>query len=105
MMTPAQVVQTSLTTKDDSLPQDYSDPKGQTTLLHVTPTFKPFTVQNFSSQYPYNIKQTSDENKEKDNLGDYWFIQYQILGTNIIKIEQQTVTRITDKILRAKGLN
>ena len=56
MMTPAQVVQTSLATKDDSLPQDYSDPKGQTTLLHVTPTFKPFTVHNFSSQYPYNIK-------------------------------------------------
>ena len=56
MTTPAQVVETSLTTKDDSLPQDYSDPKDQITLLHVTPTFKPFTVQNFSSQYPYNIK-------------------------------------------------
>ena len=51
MTTPTQVVETSLTTKDDSLPQDYSDPKDQTTLLRVTPIFKPFTVQNFSSQF------------------------------------------------------
>ena len=87
MTTPTQVVETSLTTKDDSLPQDYSDPKDQTTLLHVTPTFKPFTVQNFSSQFILTTKKTSDENKEKDNLGDYWLIQYQILGTNIIRIE------------------
>ena len=69
MTTPTQVVETSLTTKDDSLPQDYSDPKDQTTLLHVTPTFKPFTVQNFSSQFILTTKKTSDENKEKDNLG------------------------------------
>ena len=27
--------------------------------------------QNFSLQYQYNIKQTSDENKEKYQLGDY----------------------------------
>ena len=27
--------------------------------------------QNFSLQYPYNIKQKSDENKEKYKLGDY----------------------------------
>ena len=27
--------------------------------------------QNFSSQNQYNIKQTSDENKEKYQLGDY----------------------------------
>ena len=27
--------------------------------------------QNFSSQNQYNIKQTSDENKEKYKLGDY----------------------------------
>ena len=51
MMTPAQVVQTSLATKDDSLPQDYSDRKDQTTLLRVIPIFKPFTEQNFSSQF------------------------------------------------------
>ena len=34
----------------------------------------PFTTMsdqdNFSSQFHYNIKQTSDENKEKYQLGD-----------------------------------
>ena len=34
---------------------------------------------------PYNIKQTSDENKEKYQLGDYKLIQYQILQTNITR--------------------
>ena len=38
-----------------------------------------------------NIKQTSDENKEKCKLGDYQLIQYQILQTNIIRIVWQTV--------------
>ena len=41
--------------------------------------------QNFSLQYQYNIKQTSDEIKEKYQLGDYKLIQYQILQTNIIR--------------------
>ena len=40
--------------------------------------------QNFSSQYQYNIKQTSDKNKEKYQQGDYQLIQNQILRTNII---------------------
>ena len=31
--------------------------------------------QNFSLQYHYNIKQISDENKEKYQLGDYKLIQ------------------------------
>ena len=30
--------------------------------------------QNFSLQYQYNTRQTSDENKEKYQLGDYWLI-------------------------------
>ena len=34
---------------------------------------------NFSLQYQYNIKQISDENKEKYKLGDYKLIQSQIL--------------------------
>ena len=34
--------------------------------------------KNFSLQYQYNIKQTSDENREKYQLGDYKLIQYQI---------------------------
>ena len=39
--------------------------------------------ENFLNQspikYQYNIKQTSDENKEKYQLGDYKLFQYQIL--------------------------
>ena len=34
---------------------------------------------------PDNIKQTSDENKEKYKLGDYKLIQYQILQTKITR--------------------
>ena len=43
MMTSAQVVETSVTTTDNSPSQDYTHPDDQTTLLHVTPGFKPFT--------------------------------------------------------------
>ena len=39
--------------------------------------------QNFSLQNQCNIKQTSDENKEKYQLGDYKLIQYQIPGHEI----------------------
>ena len=39
--------------------------------------------QNFSLQNQYNIKQTSDNNKEKYQLGDYKLIQYQIPGREI----------------------
>ena len=41
--------------------------------------------QNFSLQYHYNIKQKSNENKEKYKLREYKMIQYQILQTNIIR--------------------
>ena len=44
MRTSAQVVETSVTTTDNSPSQDYAHPDDQTTLLHVTPGFKPFTV-------------------------------------------------------------
>ena len=60
--------------------------------------------QNFSLQYQYNIKQTSDENKEKYQLGDYKLIQYQILQTNITRTVWETVRRITNEILGVKGL-
>ena len=53
------VVETSVTTTDSRPSQDYTHPDDQTSLLHVTPGFKPFTVQSFSLQYQYNIKQTS----------------------------------------------
>ena len=44
MMTSAQVVETSVTTTDNSPSQDYNHPDDQTTLLHVIPGFKSFTV-------------------------------------------------------------
>ena len=51
--------------------------------VFITPVGEPFNShelprQNFSLQYQNNIKQTSDENKEKYQLGDYKLIQYQI---------------------------
>ena len=59
---------------------------------------------NFSLWYQYNIKQTSDENKEKYKLREYKLIQYQILQTNITRTVWQTVRRITNEILGVKGL-
>ena len=59
--------------------------------------------QNFLLQYQYNIKQTSDENKEKYQLGDYKIIQYQILQTNIQRTVWEIVRRITNEILGVKG--
>ncbi|PFX18188.1 hypothetical protein AWC38_SpisGene17451 [Stylophora pistillata] len=44
MMTSAQVVETSVTTTDNSPFQDYTHPDDQTTPSHVTPGFKPFTA-------------------------------------------------------------
>ena len=55
-------------------------------------------------QYQYNIKQTSDKNKEKYRLGDYKLIQYQILQINIIRTVWQTVRIINNEILGFKGL-
>ena len=60
--------------------------------------------QNFSLQHQYNIKQKSDENKEKYQVGDYRFIQYQILQIYKIWTVRKTVRRITDEILRVTGL-
>ena len=51
------------------------------------------------------MKQTSDENKEKYQLGDYKLIQYQILQTNITRTVWQTVRRVTNEILGVKELN
>ena len=49
MMISAQVVETSVTTTDNSPSQDYTHPDDQTTLLHVTPGFKPFTVRQLKA--------------------------------------------------------
>ena len=54
--------------------------------------------------YQYNIKQASNENKEKSQLGDYKLIQNQILQTNILRTVWQTVRRIASEIIGVKGL-
>ena len=56
------------------------------------------------SPYKINIRQTSDENKEKYQLGDYTLIQSQIIQTNITKTVWQIVRIITNEILGVKGL-
>ena len=71
-------------------------------LISLLVPFRP--RQNFSLQYQYNIKQTSDENKEKYQLRDNRLIQNQILQTNITRTVWQTVRRITNEILGVKGL-
>ena len=60
--------------------------------------------QNFFLQYQYNIKQKSDENIEKYQLGDYKLIQYQILQTDMTRTVWKTERRITNEILGFKGL-
>ena len=42
-------------------------------------------AKNFSNIFEYFSLYTSNENKEKYQLGDYKLIQYQILQTNIIR--------------------
>ena len=64
---------------------------------------KEWPRQNFSLQYQHRIKQTSEEKKEKSQLGDYKLIQYQILQIEIISILWQTVGRNTNEMLRVKG--
>ena len=49
--------------------------------------------------------QTSDENKEKYQSGDYWLIQDQILQSKIIRIVWQTIRRIAIKILGVNGVD
>ena len=58
---------------------------------------------NFSLQYQYNIKQISDENKEKYQFGDNQLIQHSILWTNIITVAWLTVKRIKNLIWELKG--
>ena len=61
-------------------------------------------LQTFSLKY--NIKQKSDENKEKFKLRDYYLMLYQILQTNFIRIVRQTENWITIiEILGVKRLN
>ena len=58
---------------------------------------------NFSLQYQYNIKQISDEKKEKYQFGDNQLIQPSILWTNIITVVWLTVRRIKNLVWELKG--
>ena len=49
------------------------------------------------------IKQKSDNKKEKHQFGDYWLIQNQILQTNTIPIVLLIVGKMSNKILIMKG--
>ena len=68
--------------------------------------FNPLTPMSDQERIsPYNINTiSSDENKEKYQLGDCKLIQYQILQFNITRTVWQTVRRITYEILGVKGL-
>ena len=65
MMTSAQVVETSVTTTDNSPSQDYTHPDDQTTLLHVTPAFKPFTVLLLSLLLKTKLSELLNEQNNK----------------------------------------
>ena len=70
--------------------------------MDLTFNYQEWQRQDFSLRYI--IKQTSDNNREKYQLGDYYYlIQYKILQTNI-RIVQQIVGRITYEILGVKWL-
>ena len=43
--------------------------------------------------------------RKKHQLGDYYLIQYQLLGDNIIRIVRKTVRRIINEIMGENGLN
>ena len=51
------------------------------------------------------IKQKSDNKKEKHQFVDYWLIQNQILQTNTIPIVLHIVRRMNTEILGVKGQN
>ena len=60
---------------------------------------------NFYLQYQYDIQPTSDENKDKYQVGDYLLVQNQIwLRANITIIVKQAVRRIINEILGERGL-
>lgn len=62
-------------------------------------------MDNFSLQHQYKIKQTSDENIEKYQKGDYELIHDQILNPKMIGNVWQRVRRISNEILGVTGLN
>ena len=63
--------------------------------------FNPLTPMSDQDRIsPYNIKQTSEENKGRYHLADYELIQYIILQTKITRTVWQTVRRIILPLIR-----
>ena len=57
-MTTAQVVETSVTVNNNSPIQDYVHPDDQIQPFEMTPGFKPFTVENFSTRLRISVPRT-----------------------------------------------
>ena len=66
MMTSAQVVETSVTTTDNSLSQDYTHPDDQITLLH-NPSFPRTARPELNGSYKNKQKQNKNKTKTKQN--------------------------------------
>ena len=63
---------TSVTTTDNSPSQDYTHPDDQTTLLHVTPGFKPFTVRRKKFLIVKQILLVQDCNTHTDAAAQFF---------------------------------
>ena len=74
------------------------------TLPEIGRVLYPLTSSDQDRIYQNNINHTYNENTEKHQLRDHPLIQYQILRTNIIKVVQQIVRRITNEIISIKGI-
>ena len=66
MMTSAQVVETSVTTTDNSLSQDYTHPDDQITLLH-NPSFPRTARPELNGSYKNKQKQNKNKTKQNKN--------------------------------------
>lgn len=64
-------------------------------VISISPSTLMGDQDHFSLQPLNNIKQTSDDNKDKSQWADYWLIQFKILWSDIMRSVWQTAKRIT----------
>ena len=67
-------------------------------------TLTPMSDQEIISTNSINMISSRQVMGKGKKLGDYWSIHNQILQSDIIRIVWQTVKRISNEILGAKGL-
>ena len=79
MMTSARLVETSVTTINNSPSQDYTHPDNQTTLLHVTSELKPFTVIWAQIKAHDCLQRPSD----RDSSHNWWT---KVMHSNVVHI-------------------